>query len=382
MQTFFDDSDENVSTDRDPYLRLYCILAGAEKGFDTQMLLDPLEEQFDLPALLVKCRDHLWFEREVVGQKNEALSSLVFDDDAPQRRRIVLARIEKRQHARLVADDIARRSIDRMRVTAFELGIAFGSSDKEGVHYMQPIQSGEIQIAAIHQVIRAWFYHQIVEDIDLVGLAVGDVNEAGDRAAQVEQRMQFDGRFGGSKRCPRIHRQTQIDGGGVEGIDRCIEIHAKRLAGVQRARQRNQVLRQIGVDLPGACRIRIGQRIAGNRRTAKSQVVQPMRLCTQIDFDIAQRFPIGQLRECHSEELIQTREILDLVFAPMGSHASSKGGQRQIRHDLRENEFALMHGSLRRISAKNANSAPRRSNRDQKKTSIYANKSLTYDPLM
>jgi hypothetical protein len=66
----------------------------------------------------------------------------------------------------------------------------------------------------------------------------------------------------------------------------------------------------------------------------------------------------------------------------MGSHASSKGGQRQIRHDLRENEFALMHGSLRRISAKSPNSAPRRSNRDQTKTSIYTNESLTYEPLM
>lgn len=93
MQTFFDDSDEDVSTDRDPYLRLHCVLAGSQKGFDTQMLLGPFEEQFDLPALLVKCRDHLWLESKVVGQKSDTLSSLVLDDDAPQRRRIVLARI-------------------------------------------------------------------------------------------------------------------------------------------------------------------------------------------------------------------------------------------------------------------------------------------------
>ena len=235
MQTFFDDSDEDVSADRNPYLRLHGILAGSQKGFDTQMLLDPFEEQFDLPSLLVKCRDHLGLERKVVGQKSDAFSSLVFDDDTPQCRRIILARIEHRQYARLVADDIACRSIDRMRIAPFELGIAFGSRDKERVHGMQLVKSGEIQIAAIHQVIRTGFDHQIVEDIDLVGLAVGDVNEAGDRAAQVEQRVQFDGRLCGSKRCPRIHRQTQIDGGGVEGIDRRIEIHTKRLAGIQRA---------------------------------------------------------------------------------------------------------------------------------------------------
>lgn len=204
MQTFFDDSDEDVSTGCDPYLRLHDILAGSQKGFDTQMLLGPFEEQFDLPALLVKCRDHLWFESEVVGQKDEAFSSLVLDDDAPQRRRIVLARINHRQHARLIAHHVGRGPVDRMRIAPFELGIAFGSCDKESVHHMQLVQPGEIQIAAIHQVIRTGFDHQIVEDVDLVGLAVGDVTEAGDRAAQVEQRVQFDGRLGRSKRSPRI----------------------------------------------------------------------------------------------------------------------------------------------------------------------------------
>ena len=382
MQTFFDDSDEDVSTNCDPYLRLYCIFAGAQKGFDTQMLLDPFEEQFDLPALLVKCRDHLWFECKVVGQKSEPFSGLVLDNDAAQGCGIILARSDQWQDTSLIADDIAGGSIDRVRVAPFELGIAFCPCDEEGVHRMQPIQSCEIEIAAIHQVIRTWFDHQIVEQIDFVGLAVGDVNEAGNGSAQVEQRMQFDGCFGGSKRCPRIHRQTQIDSGGIEGIHRRIEIDAKRFAGIQRARHRNQVLRKIGVDLPGSRRVRIGQRIAGNRRTAKSHVVQPMGLGAQIDFDIAQRFPISQLCECHGEELIQTRKILDLVFASMSSDTSSEGGQRQIRHDLRKNEFALMHGSLQRISAKSPNSAPRRSNRDQTKTSIYANESLTYERQM
>ena len=127
MQTFFGDSDEDVSGDRDPYLGLDGILAGAQESFDTQMLLDPFEEQFDLPALLVKCRDHLRLEGEIVGQKGDAFSGLVLDDDAPQRRGIVLARIENRQYARLIAHDVARGSIDRMRISSFELRIAFGS---------------------------------------------------------------------------------------------------------------------------------------------------------------------------------------------------------------------------------------------------------------
>ncbi len=317
----------------------------------------------------------------LVKKEGDAFSGLVLDDDAPQRRGIILARRENRQYARLIAHNVARGLIDRMRISSFEFRIAFGSCNKEGVHRMQLVQSAEIQMATIHQVIRAGLDRQVIEDIDFVGLAVGDVNEAGDRASQIEQRVQFDCPFGGSKRRSRIHRQTQLDRCGVERVYRRVQVHLKRFAGIQRARHRNQMLRKIGVDLPGTRSIRVSQCIARNCRTSKAHVIQTMGLCAQIDFDVAQRFPISQLRERHGKELIQTGKIFDLVFATMSSHATPKGCQRQIGHELRENELALMHRSLRQKSAKSANFAPRRSNRDQTKTSIYTSESLTYELL-
>jgi CRP-like cAMP-binding protein len=41
---------------------------------------------------------------------------------------------------------------------------------------------------------------------------------------------------------------------------------------------------------------------------------------------------VGQLREGHSKELIQAREVLDFEVALMGCHAAAKGAQRQMRH--------------------------------------------------
>jgi hypothetical protein len=35
--------------------------------------------------------------------------------------------------------------------------------------------------------------------------------------------MQFDGRLGSSEMCPRKNGKAQIDGSGVEGIDRVVE---------------------------------------------------------------------------------------------------------------------------------------------------------------
>ena len=51
MKLLLDDGDEHVGADWAPDLRLHRVLAGAQKLLDSQMLLDPFEEQLDLPAV-------------------------------------------------------------------------------------------------------------------------------------------------------------------------------------------------------------------------------------------------------------------------------------------------------------------------------------------
>ena len=74
MQAFLGNGDQHVSADRDPDLRLDRVLFGAIKRLDAQVLLNPFEKQFDLPALAVQICNQLEFEGEVVGQKRDALA--------------------------------------------------------------------------------------------------------------------------------------------------------------------------------------------------------------------------------------------------------------------------------------------------------------------
>ena len=62
----------------------------------------------------------------------------------------------------------------------------------------EAIEALEIEEATIHDVESAGLRQQLVKDIDLVHLSVTDVNEHGDVAAQIEQRMQLDGCLGQS----------------------------------------------------------------------------------------------------------------------------------------------------------------------------------------
>ena len=113
----------------------------------------------------------------------------------------------------------------------------------------------------------------------------------------------------------------------------------------------------------------------------RKHVVQPDRQRAQVDLDIAQRFACGQLGKGHGEELIQTRELLDFVVAPVRRNTTPKRGEWQMGHDLCKHEHALMHGSLWRIAAKDSNSARQRSNRDQTKSPVSITDSLTYNRL-
>ena len=67
IKPLLDDGDEHIDRDGDPDLALDRVLRGAEETLDAKMLLDPLKEQFDLPAALVKRADCQGRELEMVG---------------------------------------------------------------------------------------------------------------------------------------------------------------------------------------------------------------------------------------------------------------------------------------------------------------------------
>jgi hypothetical protein len=99
-------------------------------------------------------------------------------------------------------------------------------------------------------------------------------------------------------------------------------------------------------------------------------LIEARRLRPQVELNIAQRFAIGKLGKRHRKKLVQAGKVLNLVITSMRCHATTKRRQRKMRHDLREDELALMHRSLWRLPAKGFNSAPKVSNRDQAKNLI------------
>lgn len=104
MKPLFDDGNEHIHRDGDPDLGFHRIFGSAVEGFDPQMLFDPLEEDFDLPAAFVELRNGGGRQGEMVGQKDESfvLAGIV-EADAPELLRIILFCVEAVKGNDLVA---------------------------------------------------------------------------------------------------------------------------------------------------------------------------------------------------------------------------------------------------------------------------------------
>lgn len=89
MEPLFRDGNEHVDADGNPYLCFDGIGRCAAERFDSQVLLDPLEKQLDLPALFVDIGHCLSGKEEYIGEEDETLPGFrVHVGDTPQGLRI------------------------------------------------------------------------------------------------------------------------------------------------------------------------------------------------------------------------------------------------------------------------------------------------------
>ena len=66
LMIMFNDTNETICDDADMDLNTDSILTLAPKGLDSEMLLDPFEEQFDLPSVFISERNIICLEIEVI----------------------------------------------------------------------------------------------------------------------------------------------------------------------------------------------------------------------------------------------------------------------------------------------------------------------------
>ena len=90
-----------------------------------------------------------------------------------------------------------------MGIAAGTAKVFLGASDEERAGSVDAVESGEVEIAAIHDVEQASLPDELVEDVHVVNTGSGDNDDSGKVALKREQGVEFDGGFGFAERGPR-----------------------------------------------------------------------------------------------------------------------------------------------------------------------------------
>ena len=332
-----DDGDQHIGANRYPNLCLHGVRRSPIKRLDSQMLLDPSEKQFDLPATSVNIRDRHRRQVEIVAQEDEPLARLdVAIDDATQGLGVVSRCQWAAQDDRLIATQ-PRGLVHGTRHATVEVEVGFGTCHKERQAIGQAKESAEIEIASVHDIEGTGFDWQDVEAVDVVGLSVGNQHETRNISAQVDERVEFDGRLVASELSPGEESQAEVDGRGIQRVCRLLELGTEAVRQIQFPSPCDQDVSEVFVDPPVAQFVSIGES-APSDDSAKTGVVEFLVKGVETDFNVAEALAIGQLSEGHAEELIEAGEAANSLIPVITGDATVElvfgKGVDELRKDV------------------------------------------------
>jgi len=194
---------------------------------------------------------------------------------------------------------------------------------------MDGVQPLEVHITTVQGNDGFFFQRNGIQDVEVVDGACCHADEDGDRTPDVQQCVDLDRPFGLAKCGPGKQGKAQIDRGGIQGIERMIQLDSQFFVVVELPGYADQMIPEILVDPPIPNLVRIGQGGSGYL-SPESNVIELFVMGVQACLDIPQAFPVGELCESHAEELVVTGKPSDPVVSAISADAFVEFVTRQV----------------------------------------------------
>jgi len=341
----FDDRDEHINAHRDPDLGPDGVLRCSIERLDPQVLFNPTEEQFDLPAELIEEGDASSRQVKVVRQEGQvSIVLLVKAADSAKMFGVSILRSDAGQDDGLIADH-SLRFIEGMRIETAGLEVRHGPNDEESTSLMEGQETREVHIASVQDVEGPGLGKQLVKRSHIVRFSICHMDKRRDRSAQVEQGVELDGSLPVMEKSPGKERQAKLDRRRIEGVNGVQKFDSKVFVPIESAGLVDEDEGKVGVDPPVAGLVGVSQVVAGDR-ASDAHVVKAAPHGPQARDDIAKTLPIGQLGESQGQELIETGKRLNPVISVVSTNALPELVQGKEGHDLREDGRRSVHRSL------------------------------------
>jgi hypothetical protein len=346
----FETGDHEVSTDGDPDLGFDGILRSSVKGFYSQVLFDPPEEQFNAPSGLVDCSDCFGSKGEVIGEKDEVLAGVRITVTHPAQCGWIqlLGFITGKPDSLIAAKPLF--TIHRSGLANMELKVLFGTNDEETSRLRNGVKALVVHESPVHDINASRFHGKSIEEVHVVERSFCDIDKNWDRSLQCQLGVELDSGLGGAECRPGKHRKAQINGSGIDCVNHLIDVDSIGIVNVEALGFTYQNFGYILIDSPIPVFVCISQVGAGHSSTDTHRVKK--RVVSQTSFNVPQAFPEGQLRKDHTEKLVAGAETFtDSRHGVTLQTARKLFGIEHVRN-LGENKSASVHPLLRLETAK------------------------------
>jgi hypothetical protein len=308
-------------------------------------LLDPLEEQFDLPSPLIDGSDCQRRQIEVIAQEDQSPSCISIEKaDTSQSTGIVSLALFGAQSNDLIAAQPCGL-IDWSGLTNVESGVAFSPDGKVGAGAFDSKESGKVEVSSVEDIDASGLNMHLIHEVDIMHGTVCDLDKDWDRTGQVDLCMEFYRSFGLTEMSPREHRQAQINGGSIHSINHLIDIQSVGIIGIQAAGFTDQYLSEGFIYAPVSILVCVGQISSGDIAPDTHRI--EMRTASQAGLYVSKTFPESDLSESHRKKLISGSHTPACSRHWVKLHAAIELLAVDEVGDLSENEVSRVHPLLR-----------------------------------
>ena len=229
FEVVLDDGNEAICDDGNVYLYPNGIFGFSPETFDLKMLLNPLEEQFHLPAIFVKQGDVLCTKEEVVRivRKGAVQVGCVVDNPSDDARVLLLILLLREADA-LVFEHIVFAFKQTLAIDNLVCRLSLLPDNEEGTTDMNLIESGEVKVASVKHIAGQSLVCEPIHGVDIMDFCVGNPIEHRYLRGNVNLGVDPDARLCASELCPSEHGHTEVDSGGVDGVEPAMEFELLR----------------------------------------------------------------------------------------------------------------------------------------------------------
>ena len=344
LKVVFDDTNDTIGDDSNVYLDTDSILRFSPKGFNSEVLLNPLEEQLNLPSVLVQKCNILSCEVEVVciiGKGPLEVWRIV--NDSPDRNGIISFVPLSRKSDRLVSENIVLTVKNIFPVFDFIVRIELLPYDKECSRPLDDEESCKVKVSSVKHIACKRFVCKPIHGVDIMNLCSCDSIEYRYFRSDVNLGVYPNPRFRASELCPLEDGHTQVNGSGVHGIESAMEL--KIFCDAPTLRLSNHVKGKLLKDSVISDGVSFRQSLSINGYAAETQEKRFLTMSNCYICKFSEASATQQLSKHQDQHVIPMREqpAFGLVVV-LGNYTPEISLRKELR-DLSENILPDMHGN-------------------------------------